>query len=318
MPTQADALAEQGFRSSFFGFDKSDVLAYMSALAEESRQREEEFRRQTEEQHAQAEKLQGEQAAARLCVEKLQNELQQTRQLLEAAEQRARQAEEKLAAAEKAAAEKDERAKAGQQAAVELRFRCKELEDKLAAQAAAPRPTDDDAQAQARLQARKILADARLYAENAEQRLKQQAEEQKARMAEHARGVAAGVLLLRERLARVDEKIGAATLDMENATAAIYQALDAADADLDALGARLDGFDPDDPVPPTAAVPALDTGAVFGTPAAPRPRVTAQAVPPRRPRAPRAAARTTGRRLRRSPHVVSQDLADALTRFEEP
>ena len=77
----------------------------------------------------------------------------------------------------------------------------------------------------AKLEAGKILADARLYAESAERELKQQAETQKNRMAENARSIASGVMLVRERLARVDERLSAATLDLDGLTQAIYQHL---------------------------------------------------------------------------------------------
>lgn len=312
MPTQ-DAVTEQGFRTGLFGFDKNDVLAYINTLAEEARQTDEQHRRETQDLQARLEKLQSEQAAARLCVEKLQSELQQARQLTEAAEQRSRQAEEKQAALQSDADEREQRWKADQQAAVELRFRCHELEQQLAAGAKAPA---GDTPAEARMQARTILADARLTAENAEKRLQQQAEEQKQRMAEHARGIAAGVLLLRSRLSRVDEKINAATLDMENATAAIYQALDEVDTDLDALGARLESFDPEDPVPPTLPDAGPAAREIFEEPAAPRKRV--QAVPQRRVRPvrqPPQPARSAGR-LRRSPHRVSRELEDAIKDFD--
>ena len=307
MPTQ-DTAAEQGFRTGLFGFDKNDVLAYINALAEEARQSDEQHRAETQALQAQLQKLQSEQAAARLCVEKLQTELQQARQLTEAAEQRSRQAEEKQAALQADTAEKEQRWKADQQAAVELRFRCRELEQKLAAGDA---PQAGDTPAAARLQARSILADARLTAQNAEKHLQQQAEEQKERMAEHARGIAAGVLLLRSRLSRVDEKINAATLDMENATAAIYQALDEVDTDLDALGARLESFDPEDPVPPTLPDSGLAAREIFSEPA-PRPRVQARVRPVRQQPPP---ARSAGR-LRRSTHRVSRELEDAIKDFD--
>ena len=43
MPSEAKNIQEQGFRSSLFGFDKNDVLAYMSALADETQQHEMEY-----------------------------------------------------------------------------------------------------------------------------------------------------------------------------------------------------------------------------------------------------------------------------------
>ena len=40
MPSEPMNIQEQGFRSSLFGFDKNDVLAYMNALANEAQQHE--------------------------------------------------------------------------------------------------------------------------------------------------------------------------------------------------------------------------------------------------------------------------------------
>ena len=46
MPSEPMNIQEQGFRSSLFGFDKNDVLAYMNALANEAQQHELEYNRQ--------------------------------------------------------------------------------------------------------------------------------------------------------------------------------------------------------------------------------------------------------------------------------
>ena len=113
---------------------------------------------------------------------------------------------------------------------------------------------------EAKLEAGKILADARLYAESAEKELKQQADSQKNRMAENARSIASGVMLVRERLARVDERLSAATLDLDGLTQAIYQALDQTEAELKELGTDMRSFaqgtpetDPPAPLPPRPA-----------------------------------------------------------------
>ena len=45
MPSEPMNIQEQGFRSSLFGFDKNDVLAYMNALANEAQQHELEYNR---------------------------------------------------------------------------------------------------------------------------------------------------------------------------------------------------------------------------------------------------------------------------------
>ena len=84
--------------------------------------------------------------------------------------------------------------------------------------------------------------EARLKADAAEERLKQQAEEQQGRMTEHARDLAASLAMLRERVTRVDERLSAATADLDDATTAIYQALDATGADFEAFGAELRHF----------------------------------------------------------------------------
>ena len=130
--------------------------------------------------------------------------------------------------------------------------------------AAAPAAPTSDLVREAKLEAGKILADARLYAESAERELKQQAETQKNRMAENARSSASGVMLVRERLARVDERLSAATLDLDGLTQAIYQALDQTEAELKDLGTDMRSFaqgtpETDIPAPepprPAAAAP---------------------------------------------------------------
>lgn len=161
----------------------------------------------------------------------------------------------------------------------------------------------------ATVQARKMLADAKIYVESAVRRMQQQAEEQKSRMAENARDLAAGVQVLRDRLSRVDEKLSAAALDLENATAAIYLALDHTDADLQALGVRLDDFangtpESDDPMPPVPPQPPQPAQPADPRPAPPVPPVPPAPLsqppvppqPPQTPPAPRQAV--TARRVR--------------------
>lgn len=184
-----------------------------------------------------------------------------------------------------------------------------------------PARTDPDAQAS--VQARKILADARIYADTAARRMQQEADRQKARMAENARDLAAGVLVLRERLNRVDEKLAAATMDLENATAAIYAALDHTDSDLQALGVKMDAFatgTPESDEPQPAPAPAQPPEQP--TPASPpeQPRPAAQ--PARRvrpvPKAKPVKPAVSTRRLRNvqdgSRRAVTQSLLDAINR----
>lgn len=332
MPIETDTMREQGFRSSLFGFDKNDVLAYMDTLANANRQQELEYREQL--------------SAMQDELEHLNEELQMAQRRALEAEQRAQQAEEKCAHIEGQARQIDERYKVARKTITELRFKCRELEAGLAERKQAPEPErpapapeppapapqpepkvveppapavkpvaepknlpELDVAERARVEARKILTDARLYAETAERQLKEQIEDQKSRMAEHARDLAASVWLLRDRLARVDEKINAATVEMENSTAAIYRALDEVGGDLNALGARLRDYDPEDPVPsgpPSVAVP---------------PETVFEAVPQRQratARPVRHAVHSTGRlRSVRSARVTSKDLAEAAEYFGE-
>ena len=57
-------------------------------------------------------------------------------------------------------------------------------------------------------------------------------------MAENARSIASGRHAGAGRLARVDERLSAATLDLDGLTQAIYQALDQTEAELEGAGHR--------------------------------------------------------------------------------
>ena len=52
MPSQEPSIQDKGFRTSMFGFDKNDVLAYMNALANETQQREVELQQTIDELNA--------------------------------------------------------------------------------------------------------------------------------------------------------------------------------------------------------------------------------------------------------------------------
>lgn len=210
-------------------------------------------------------------------MEKLHDELLQQTRRAEKAESDHAESEKKLAESIEQYSVSESRAsgyqgkyRQSQKTLLEWQNKCQELEEELdqlrAEKAAQPEPApaapapavDPEPAAPAvvpepvpqpqpqpespSIEARKILADARIYAENAERRMRQEAEEQKKRMAENAKDLAAGVMVLRERLNRVDEKLSAAALDLENATAAIYAALDHTDADLESLGVKLNDF----------------------------------------------------------------------------
>ena len=129
------------------------------------------------------------------------------------------------------------------------------------------------------------------------------------------------VLLVRERLARVDERLSAATLDLDGLTQAIYQALDQTEAELKDLGTDMRSFaqgTPETDIP--AAVPPRPAAAA--KPAAPSPekpaerlRVKAKAQPVHHtaPAAPVHRLRNT----RRPISQLLQDQIDKLGREEQ-
>ena len=135
-------------------------------------------------------------------------------------------------------------------------------------------------------------------------------------MAENARSIASGVMLVRERLARVDERLSAATLDLDGLTQAIYQALDQTEAELKDLGTDMRSFaqgtpetDIPAPVPPRPAAAAK--------PAAPSPekpaerlRVKAKAQPVHH-----TAPATPVHRLRNTRRPISQLLQDEIDKL---
>lgn len=430
MPSVKPNMPEEGFRRQVYGFNKDDVLAYVSALANEAQQQQQQYEEQITQLKAQLDKLRQDQQNARACVEKLQSDLlTQTSRAekaegdLAAANKKLSEYQDELKLSESHATNYRDRYQQSQKTLLEWQNRCRELEQQLqdaraAAAAAAigqmaqdppedeepsyfsappedaaaavdtqipqqpepepapaeltqpdpvpPAPRQEEAPAQAEqssregtpdpevrpdpdpswwatehsatVRARKILADARIYAQSTERRMRQEAEEQKARMAGNARDLAAGVQLLRDRLSRVDEKLSAASIDLENATAAIYEALDHTEADLQALGAKLDAFangtpELDTPRPAPAAKPAR---APKAAPAARTPVVPAPQPPVREPAALAAQPRSGAapqrvrpvvkakqtkpaapvRRLRSSRRAVDQTLQDALGRLD--
>lgn len=346
MPSMEPPVQEKGFRTSMLGFDKNDVLAYMNALANETQQRELEYQQTIDELNAQIEKLKKDQSNARRCVEKLQAELNQATLRAETAEKAGSDAVTKLRDAEERAAGYQGKYKECQQSILELQFQKRDLEKQVEEMEAmipkggmptmaatpvpvpapAPEPAPEPVKPpeipaapvpanvteQARIEAKKILADARLNAESAERRLRQQEEDQKARMADNARALAAGVQLLRDRLARVDEKLNSASMDLENATGAIYQALDDTSTDLESLGADMRSFGKLRP-----AAPAAEAQPAAAVPAAP----TRAKVSPRRVRPVQAQpAPEPVKRLRRAPAAarpVSEELGDAMDRLDK-
>ena len=328
MPSEPMNIQEQGFRSSLFGFDKNDVLAYMNALANEAQQHELEYNRQLQQLQSKLDELRSERGTADSRMEALKAELAAATQRADTAEAKRREADEQLETIKKKTASFQSTQRESQKNANIWQLKCHDLQqqvDELQKQLTAARalntaPTSDLVR-EAKLEAGKILADARLYAESAERELKQQAETQKNRMAENARSIASGVMLVRERLARVDERLSAATLDLDGLTQAIYQALDQTEAELKDLGTDMRSFaqgtpetDIPAPVPPRPAAAAK--------PAAPSPekpaerlRVKAKAQPVHHtaPAAPVHRLRNT----RRPISQLLQDQIDKLGREEQ-
>lgn len=327
MPSEPMNIQEQGFRSSLFGFDKNDVLAYMNALANEAQQHELEYNRQLQQLQSKLDELRSERSTADSRMEALKAELAAATQRADTAEAKRREADEQLETIKQKTASFQSTQRESQKNANIWQLKCHDLQqqvDELQKQltaartlnAAAPATPTSDLVREAKLEAGKILADARLYAESAERELKQQAETQKNRMAENARSIASGVMLVRERLARVDERLSAATLDLDGLTQAIYQALDQTEAELKDLGTDMRSFaqgtpetDIPAPVPPRPAAAARPAAPAPEKPAE-RLRVKAKAQPVHHT-APAAPAH----RLRNTRRPISQLLQDQIDKL---
>ena len=322
-------IQEQGFRSRMFGgFDKNDVLAYMNTLANEAQQHELEYQEKLRQLQAQLDDLRSQRSDAEARIEALKAELAAANQRADLAESKRHESDEQLQKAQSVAESVQSEHREIQKNANIWQLKCHDLQqqvDELQKQltaaralntAAAPAAPTSDLVREAKLEAGKILADARLYAESAERELKQQAETQKNRMAENARSIASGVMLVRERLARVDERLSAATLDLDGLTQAIYQALDQTEAELKDLGTDMRSFaqgtpetDIPAPVPPRPAAAA--------NPAAPSPekpaerlRVKAKAQPVHH-----TAPAAPVHRLRNTRRPISQLLQDQIDKL---
>ena len=314
-------IQEQGFRSSLFGFDKNDVLAYMNALANEAQQHELEYNRQLQQLQSKLDELRSERGTADSRMEALKAELAAATQRADTAEAKRREADEQLETIKKKTASFQSTQRESQKNANIWQLKCHDLQqqvDELQKQltaaralytAAAPAAPTSDLVREAKLEAGKILADARLYAESAERELKQQAETQKNRMAENARSIASGVMLVRERLA-----LSAATLDLDGLTQAIYQALDQTEAELKDLGTDMRSFaqgtpetDIPAPVPPR---PAAKPAAPSPEKPAERLRVKAKAQPVHH-----TAPAAPVHRLRNTRRPISQLLQDQIDKL---
>ena len=337
MPSEPMNIQEQGFRSSLFGFDKNDVLAYMNALANEAQQHELEYNRQLQQLQSKLDELRSERGTADSRMEALKAELAAATQRADTAEAKRREADEQLETIKKKTASFQSTQRESQKNANIWQLKCHDLQQQnetltqqLAAARqlnAAPAPTPDVVR-EAKLEAQKILADAKLYAESAEKELKQQADTQKSRMAENARGIASGVMLVRDRLARVDQRLSAATLDLDNLTLAIYQALDETEAELKELGVEMRDYaqgTPETDIPveplPTESAPAAPV-VPQPVPQTPQPaqQPQPQAAPPKPEKfrvkaTPHRAPAKPVRRLRSVNRPVSQLLQDQIDRM---
>ena len=333
MPSDSMNIQEQGFRSRMFGgFDKNDVLAYMNTLANEAQQHELEYQEKLRQLQSQLDDLRSQRSDAEARVDALKAELAAANQRADLAESKRRESDEQLQKAQAAAENVQSEHREIQKNANIWQLKCHDLQQQnetltqqLAAARqlnAAPAPTPDVVR-EAKLEAQKILADAKLYAESAEKELKQQADTQKSRMAENARGIASGVMLVRDRLARVDQRLSAATLDLDNLTLAIYQALDETEAELKELGVEMRDYAQGTP---ETDIPVEPVEEAVAAPAAPQPVPQAQPVqqtpvaPPKPEKfrvkaTPHRAPAKPVRRLRSVNRPVSQLLQDQIDRM---
>mgnify|MGYP000766301866 CR=1 FL=1 len=196
MPSEPMNIQEQGFRSSLFGFDKNDVLAYMNALANEAQQHELEYNRQLQQMQSRLDELRSQQSSDDSRIEALKAEVAAANQRAEAAETRRRESEEQLETLQKQTASYQSNQRESQKNANIWQLKHHDLQQKnddlqkqveeLQKQLDSARQLNtsslsapaSDLVREAKLEAGKILADARLYAESAEKELKQQADSQ--------------------------------------------------------------------------------------------------------------------------------------------
>ena len=188
MPSDSMNIQEQGFRSRMFGgFDKNDVLAYMNPLANEAQQHELEYQEKLRQLQAQLDDLRSQRSDAEARIEALKAELAAANQRADLAESKRHESDEQLQKAQSVAESVQSEHREIQKNANIWQLKCHDLQhqnetltQQLAAARqlnAAPAPTPDVVR-EAKLEAQKILADAKLYAESAEKELKQQADTQ--------------------------------------------------------------------------------------------------------------------------------------------
>ena len=230
MPSEPMNIQEQGFRSSLFGFDKNDVLAYMNALANEAQQHELEYNRQLQQLQSKLDELRSERSTADSRMEALKAELAAATQRADTAEAKRREADEQLETIKKKTASFQSTQRESQKNANIWQLKCHDLQqqvDELQKQltaaralntAAAPAAPTSDLVREAKLEAGKILADARLYAESAERELKQQAEAGTVEMPEgleEAKGQVEAVILHKAQKLQIKDRSNQVSVELQ-------------------------------------------------------------------------------------------------------
>ncbi len=118
-------------------------------------------------------------------------------------------------------------------------------------------------------------------------------------------------MLVRDRLARVDQRLSAATLDLDNLTLAIYQALDETEAELKELGVEMRDYAQGTPETDIPVEP-LPTESAPAAPVVPQPvPQTPQPAQQPQPQAAPSSRRSSGSRQRRTVRPPSRYAACA-------
>ena len=129
MPSEPMNIQEQGFRSSLFGFDKNDVLAYMNALANEAQQHELEYNRQ--QLQSKLDELRSERGTTDSRMEALKAELAAATQRADTAEAKRREADEQLETIKKKTASFQSTQRESQKNANIWQLKCHDLQQQV-------------------------------------------------------------------------------------------------------------------------------------------------------------------------------------------
>ena len=124
-------IQEQGFRSSLFGFDKNDVLAYMNALANEAQQHELEYNRQLQQLQSKLDELRSERSTADSRMDALKAELAAATQRADTAEAKRREADEQLETIKKKTASFQSTQRESQKNANIWQLKCHDLQQQV-------------------------------------------------------------------------------------------------------------------------------------------------------------------------------------------